>query len=95
MNIGKSIKELRTKKGYNQKDFAALCNISQTAISQIENGVSQPSKTTLKTICKQLEVPETILYLYGMDESDIPENKKELYAILYPAIHDMIGKLVV
>ncbi len=95
MNIGSAIKKARTDKGYSQGDFAEQCGISQTSISQIENGIKKPNPTNLKKICKVLEVPETILYLYGIEESDIPKQKKKLYKLIYPNIQDMIKKLIV
>ncbi|MFN0033394.1 MAG: helix-turn-helix domain-containing protein [Flavobacteriales bacterium] len=94
MNIGLAIKKIRTEKGISQGDFAKACEVSQTAISQIENSVRRPNKSTLEKICKGLEVPETILYLYALEESDIPEGKKQVYELLYPSIKGMIEKLV-
>ena len=94
MNIGKSIKELRLKKNISQGEFAKKCGISQTSISQIENGVTKPSSSNIKKICKILNVPETILYIKGMDESDIDADKKDTFKELFPIIEVMINRFV-
>lgn len=94
MNIGLSIRKIRIEKGFAQGEFADMCGISQTSISQIERGAKRPNPVNLKKICSALDVPEAILYLYGLEQKDIPENKKDLYDVVYPSIEDMIRKLV-
>lgn len=94
MNIGSAIKKIRTDQGLSQGEFADKCGISQTSISLIENGVKRPNPGSLKKICKVLNVPESILYLYGLEESDVPKNKRDLYNLIYPNLEDMIKKLV-
>lgn len=94
MNIGRSIKEFRLKKNISQGEFARKCGISQTSISQIENGITKPSSGNIKKICKVLNIPETILYIKGMDESDIDDNKKETFRELFPIIEVMINRFV-
>ena len=79
MNIGQTIGKLRKEKELNQIDFAKKIGISQTSLSQIESGKKSPSKTTLKSICKALELSELHLYLLSFDESDVPEHKRDLY----------------
>lgn len=38
LKVGKSIKEIREKKGYNQEQLAEIMQISRSTISKIENG---------------------------------------------------------
>ncbi len=95
MNIGNSIKKIRIDQGLSQGDLAERCGISQTSMSQIENGIKRPNPSNLKKICKVLRVPEAILYLYSLDENDVPKEKKEMYHLFYPTLQDMIKKLVV
>lgn len=94
MNIGHSIREFRIQKKFSQGEFARKCGISQTSISQIENGIKKPNSGSLKKICKVLELPETILYLKGLEESDVPDSKKEVFRNFYPLVEEMIKKLV-
>lgn len=93
MNIGPTIKKLRKQKGLNQKEFSAAIDISQTALSQIETGLTKPQKTTLNKICEELNVPEQVLILLSLEESDVPEKNKDLYDTLYPAVKDFITKI--
>jgi transcriptional regulator with XRE-family HTH domain len=95
MNIGVAIKKIRTGKELTQGDLSKLTVISQTSISQIEKGIKRPSQKNLQKICRALEVPETIIYFYGLEESDIPQSKKNVYSFIYPAVEEMIKKLIV
>ena len=56
MDIGQRIKELRTKKGFSQKELGARMNVSQQMIGQYENSTSFPKIETLKKIATALEV---------------------------------------
>lgn len=95
MNIGAAIKKIRLEKEISQGDLSKTCEISQTSFSQIENGIKRPSTNTLNKICKALDVPETIIYLYALEESDIPKSKKAVFKVVFPAVEEMIKKLVV
>ncbi len=93
MNIGAIIKNLRKQKGLNQQEFSGKCELSQTALSQIETGVARPNKNTLERICLNLEVPEYVLYLLSIEESDVPEVKKQQFNELFPVIKELMLKL--
>ncbi len=64
-------------------------NISQTALSQIENNKKRPGGNTLRKICKGLDIPEAVLYIMALDESDVPESRKEIFTLLYPSIKNL------
>ncbi len=93
MNIGEAIKELRKKKGLSQTEFAQLCSLSQTSLSLIESGKTQPHENTINTIAEKLEVPPILLYFMTFSEKDVPERKKEAYRILGPAIKSLVNQL--
>lgn len=95
MNIGGAIKKIRTGKSLTQGDLSKMTIISQTSISQIEKGIKRPSQKNLQKICRALEVPETIVYFYGLEECDIPNQKKQVYHFVYPAIEEMVKKLII
>ena len=95
MNIGKAIKKIRTEKSLSQKDLSERTTISRTSLSQIEKGKKRPSVKNLKKICSILEVPDTLVYFYGLEESDIPKKNKKLYDLIYPSLENMIRKLMV
>lgn len=86
MNIGSAIVLVRRRLGMKQHELAERCGISQTSISGIELNKRKPSSRTLKRICAVLEIPESILYILGMEESDVSASKKEIYATVFPSI---------
>lgn len=68
MNIGKKIKELRTKKLMTQAELAGDV-ITRNMLSCIENGAAQPSLGTLRHIAAKLGVP--VGYLLADEEEEL------------------------
>lgn len=95
MKIGTAIKNCRIEKGISQTELALLIEVSRTSLSQIENNLKQPSKTTLSKLSSKLGVPEVYFSLMALEKDDVPESRKELYDTLFPVIKDMINKLVI
>jgi transcriptional regulator with XRE-family HTH domain len=89
MNIGIAIKTVRAELEISQEKLSELTGLSQTSISQIENGVKFPTKKSLGKICKALEIPEAVLYILGMDKADIPASRRKIFNDLYPDIKDL------
>lgn len=54
--IGAAIKEVRLKKKLSQRKLASLAGISNTYLSDIEVGRTNPSLKTLKKIAGALEI---------------------------------------
>jgi transcriptional regulator with XRE-family HTH domain len=94
MNIGASIKFVRIQLGLSQEDLSKKTGLSQTSISQIENGIKQPSKKSILKICKVFQIPETVLYIIGIDNSDIPNSRKNMFEELYPPIRELAIQLI-
>ncbi|OJW85195.1 MAG: hypothetical protein BGO69_06130 [Bacteroidetes bacterium 46-16] len=94
MNLGKAIMSVRKQLAMKQYELAELCNISQTSLSQIETGLKRPSPRTLKKICAALEVPDSVLYILGMQDTDVPESKKKIYALIFPSIKSLTMQMV-
>lgn len=94
MNIGSAIKSVRKQEGISQYELAEKCNISQTSLSQIENGVKRPSAKTMKKICDVLNVPESVLYLLGIQQTIVPDSRKNAYQMLFPSIHNMAWQII-
>jgi len=90
MNIGQSIKKLRKDMAVSQSDLAINSGISQTYLSQIENGVKIPSHDVLTKIAFELDIPLAILYWYSLEREDIKPNKHKAYMFLKPSIDAMI-----
>lgn len=94
MDLGIAIRSIRKQLGISQSELAEKCEISQTALSQIENSVKRPSAKTIKKICVALDVPESIIYLLGMQQSDVSPAKKKVYDMLFPSIRSMALQIV-
>jgi transcriptional regulator with XRE-family HTH domain len=94
MNLGKAIKELRKKRELSQKELSVACGITQTALSQIEVGIVNPSSSTIKKLCKRLKISEPLLYVLANEINDVPKERQANYDILYPSIKSLIFQLV-
>jgi len=94
MNLGNAIMSVRKQMGMKQCELAEACGISQTSLSQIETGLKRPSLRTQKKICEVFEIPDSVLYILGMQDTDIPENKKEVYGLIFPSIRTLVLQLV-
>ena len=94
MNIGFALKLIRIKMAITQGELAKKSNFTQTSISQIETGKKKPTKRTLAKLCSALEIPESIVYIIGMEEMDMPESKKNIFHIIYPSMQELALQLV-
>lgn len=94
MNIGIAIKSIRKQLGITQYELADRCQLSQTSLSQIENGIKRPSQRTIKKLCEVLEVPESVIYILGMQETDVPTSKKNVYDLIFPSIKNLALQIV-
>ena len=75
MNI---VRELRIKKGIQQKELALELGISSAAVSNWEKGKSDPSGERLKKLAEYFDVDEGFILGYGMENPSlfVPENPK-------------------
>ena len=73
MEIGKRIKELRNKKGWNQEVFAEKTYVSRQTISSWENDKSYPDIKSLLLMSELFEVS-----LDDLIKGDVVEMKKEI-----------------
>lgn len=94
MNIGIAIRNIRKKIGITQYEFAGKCEISSTSLSQIENGVKHPSTRTIKKMCEVLEIPESVVYILAMQETDVPGKRRRAYEMLFPIIRNMALQII-
>ena len=82
MDLGNAIKTLRKELGYNRTEIAKRSDISVTALYNIENGLSFPTKETIDRLCSALGVPVAYLLFYSITEDDLPENKRKVFHYL-------------
>lgn len=90
MNLGKAIKELRNFREMTQYQLMSAAKISQTSLSQIETGKKNPSTKTLVKISAALGVSPSLIYIMGIERTDVPAKKKLLYDALMPAIKGLV-----
>lgn len=78
MNIGDNLKKIRKEKGFNQIKFANSLNISQSYLSDLENGRKNISIETAKNIADKLDV--TLGYLTSGNKmlGDLTQDDKEV-----------------
>lgn len=94
MDLGLAIRKARTHLGYSQEQLSKSTGLSQTTISQIENGLKQPSRKTTDKICKALGVSEDLLYVLGLIPEESPLSGKSPLRDLYPKIEAMAYELL-
>lgn len=90
MDLGQTIKKLREQRGLKQNTFAEKCDLSPAYLSQIENNQKDPNLSTIREISASLGIPLPILFFLSLDESDIPEKKREAFKMMSPVIKNMI-----
>lgn len=75
MNI---VRELRKKKGIQQKELAIAIGVSQPTISDWESNKTDPSGERLKKLAEYFAVDELFILGYGLERPNlfIPENPK-------------------
>lgn len=92
MNLGIKIKNIRRQRGHTQIEFASLCGISQTYLSQIEGNLKEPNLSTLKVISEKLEIPLPILFFLSLTEEDVHPNKREAFQMIGPSINSLVNE---
>ena len=92
MDLGNVIRNIRKQKGQTQAEFASLCGITQTYLSQIEGNLKEPNLSTLKTISEKLDIPLPILFFLSMDEEDVQPNKREAFKIVGPSVNSLVNE---
>ena len=90
MNIGKTIKVIRKRKGLSQLELATKSEISQTYLSQIEIGQRSPTLEVLTKISSALDIPFHVISFLTLEHSDIAKNKIEAYERIEPVVNALI-----
>lgn len=89
LNLGKKIQNLRMERGLSVRKVAGMANITPSMLSQIENGLVNPSINTLRSIAQVLDTP---LYSLFKEEqtADVvvhPENRLVMGLTNEPDVH--------
>lgn len=70
MDIGEKIKEIRKELGYTLQEFADLCGLSVSLISQVERNLASPSIQSLVKMAEVLQTPVGSFFENGDKEKD-------------------------
>lgn len=79
MDFGKALKSVRKELKISRVELAKRSDLSVTALYNIENNLSFPSKETITKLCKSLSIPVSYLMLYSLTEEDVPEERREFF----------------
>jgi transcriptional regulator with XRE-family HTH domain len=92
MDLGLAIKSIRKQKGLKQNQFAEICEITPSYLSQIENNNKEPNLSILKIISNNLGTPLPILFFLSLDNDDINPEKKEAFKMIAPSIKSLVNQ---
>ena len=92
MNLGKAIRELRKHAGLSQEELAKKADITQGALSQMERG-KRPGSQTMRKLSVALDVPESLIYVMGLEKGDVAAEKALLYERLFPVIEELVMQI--
>lgn len=90
MDLGNIIKNTRKQRKLTQIEFASLCGITQTYLSQIESNQKEPNLSTLKKISNSLSIPLPILFFLSLTDDDIPHQKRQAFEIIRPSVKSLV-----
>lgn len=91
MNYGKAIEDVRVNRmKQTQKIFAEAVGVTQTHLSQVENGIKSPSIQLLNRIADYVDLPIPILFWNTITEEDIKPNRVEAFRLLKKPIDAVI-----
>lgn len=94
MDLGYAFKELRFKRKAKQGHICDLAGISQTYLSQIENGGKTPSIEVINSLCSIYKVPPAILFWMATTEKDVPKNKRSEFNSIKPRLDEFINSFI-
>lgn len=76
--IGERIKLFREDRNMSQKDFAEKIGVSNSRVSNWEQGINRPDVDLLKKICEVLNVSPSELLDVHLDTEELTEHEKQL-----------------
>lgn len=88
MNLGLAVKTLRKNKGLTQGNLCEMVGITQSYLSQVENGNKEPSIYVVKKIADALGIPMAFLFWFTLTEKDIDDNKVQLFKSSKSSVDD-------
>lgn len=95
--IGAKIKMYREKLSLSQKEFASLIGVSNSRVSNWEQGLNRPDVDKLSAICETLHISADELLDIRLGESEYTPIEKRIIAQyrkkpeLWHAVHILLG----
>ena len=92
MEIGKALWEIRENELNKAQNVAAHeIGITQSYLSQIEDGKKIPSQEVLEKICKTYGVPVSVVVWMATYPDDVAKDKRSAFKVLKPLVDDLIN----
>ncbi len=93
MDIGTVIKGMRKGMGQSQSAFAEAVGMTQTNLSFLEQNKTFPTMTTLKNISEHTGVAVPMMFLFAVQEEDVPKENLEKFKTSWPAVIQTAEKI--
>lgn len=90
MDYGKAIYSIRKHRNWSQEKFSTRVGIDQSYLSLVENNKKRPSTKMIEKISNTLGVPMPIIFFFSLSENDVPQEKRELFNMIYPRMKEML-----
>ena len=95
--IGSRIRKYREERGLNQKQLAKIIGVSNSRISNWEQGLNRPDADILASICRALKVSPSQLLDVNLAPDELNEQERRVVQAyrekpeLHSAIHILLG----
>ena len=76
--IGSRIRKYRESRGMSQKYLADLIGVSNSRVSNWEQGINRPDADTLAELCRALRVSPSDLLAVHLSENDYTDHEKKV-----------------
>ena len=93
MNIGAALLKARKDKGLRQNEVFQKTKITQTYLSQIENGKKIPSVDIITKLADVYQIPFPIMMWGTLTEKDVRKAKLDIYRKLKPTVDNLINDI--
>jgi len=92
MNIGKALWMIRNNElNILQIEAAKKIGITQSYLSQIEDGFKNPSQKVLEKICYAYGIPMAIVIWMATYPEDVQKEKRQEFNLIREAVDDLIN----
>lgn len=95
--LGNRIRKYREMRGLSQKEFARLIGVSNSRVSNWEQGLNRPDADLVADICRVLDVSPSLLLDVRLSSDELSDREKELIRAyrtrtdLQKAVHLLLG----